>query len=409
MISASECSILSTSECSILLFSKLQPLVKIYEEFDIHSHGISSFILSLKTLRVTSMEGKVLVKNPNGASNAWKHFGFWKIGNKVCKDLAVCFHCKQEYKYSGSTSNLNEHLKRHHSEATSVDGKKSLQSEITSMMKQPILKLTPTSKSLYNETVAEFICGDLAPLSAVESKHFRGMLNIISKGSYDCPSRRFFTDTLLPKMMDDCSQQMKEEMDSISGIGLTTDSWTSLATENYVTYTAHYITKAWEMKSRVLSTQCSKERHTAENLAVDMTKTEQKWGLDKLLFPPTYVHDNASNATKAPKVMETPRLGIGCLAHTINLAATSATSVKQVSDLLTKARKVVGTFNRSPLAANILKKKQELLLPNKQHKLIQDCPTRWNSSYDMLDRLHEQSQVRNIIFMFLNAFLCFLN
>ena len=36
------------------------------------------------------MEGKVLVKNPNGASNAWKYFGFWKIGTKVCKDFAVC-------------------------------------------------------------------------------------------------------------------------------------------------------------------------------------------------------------------------------------------------------------------------------------------------------------------------------
>ena len=62
------------------------------------------------------MEGKVLVKNPNGASNAWKYFGFWKIGTKVCKDFAVCFECKQECKYSGSTSNLNEHLKRHHTE-----------------------------------------------------------------------------------------------------------------------------------------------------------------------------------------------------------------------------------------------------------------------------------------------------
>ena len=36
----------------------------IYEEFNIHLHGISSFILNLKTLRVTSMEGKVLVKIP---------------------------------------------------------------------------------------------------------------------------------------------------------------------------------------------------------------------------------------------------------------------------------------------------------------------------------------------------------
>ena len=114
------------------------------------------------------------------------------------------------------------------------------------------------------------------------------------------------------------------------------------------------------------------------------------------MFDPIYVHDNASNATKAPKIMETPRLGIGCLAHTINLAANSSTSIKQVSDLLTKARKVVSSFRRSPVALNVLKKKQELLLPNKQHKLINDCPTRWNSSYDMLDRLNEQSQVRTI-------------
>ena len=82
------------------------------------------------------MEGKVLVKNPNGASNAWKYFGFWKIGTKVCKDFAVCFECKQECKYSGSTSNLNEHLKRHHTETMPLPGKKSIQSQITTMMKQ---------------------------------------------------------------------------------------------------------------------------------------------------------------------------------------------------------------------------------------------------------------------------------
>ena len=113
------------------------------------------------------MEGKVLVKNPNGASNAWKYFSFWKIGTKVCKDCAVCFECKQECKYSGSTSNLNEHLKMHHTKAMPLPGKKSIQSQIPTMMNQPIVKLTPASKSLYNECVAEYICGDLAPLSTM--------------------------------------------------------------------------------------------------------------------------------------------------------------------------------------------------------------------------------------------------
>lgn len=105
------------------------------------------------------------------------------------------------------------------------------------------------------------------------------------------------------------------------------------------------------------------------------------------------MHDNASNATKPPKLMESPRLGIGCLAHAINLAASSATSIAEVSSLISKGRKLVGTFRRSTLAANVLKTKQTLLLPGRQYKLIQDCPTRWNSSSDMLERLNELSQV----------------
>ena len=81
----------------------------------------------------------------------------------------------------------------------------------------------------------------------------------------------------------------------------------------FISYTAHYITDDWNLESKVLSTHCSEERHTAENLAKDIAQTEKAWGIDKLLFQPVYVHDNASNATKAPKVMDNPRLGIGCL------------------------------------------------------------------------------------------------
>ena len=85
-------------------------------------------------------------------------------------------------------------------------------------------------------------------------------------------------------------------------------------------------------------------------------------------------------------------MGFGCLAHTINLAASSAPSIEQVSKILLKARTLVKAFKKRHPAAPILKEKQELLLPDKQHKLILECPTRWNS-YDMLERLNEQSQV----------------
>lgn len=111
------------------------------------------------------------------------------------------------------------------------------------MMKKPIVKLSAESQSLFTESVAEYIFGDLMTLSTVESKHFQGMIKVISGGSYEPPKRRYFTDTLLPRMMENCAKEIRNEVETICGIGLTTDSWTSCATENYITYTAHYITK----------------------------------------------------------------------------------------------------------------------------------------------------------------------
>ena len=50
-------------------------------------------------------------------------------------------------------------------------------------------------------------------------------------------------------------------------------------------------------------------------------------GIDKLLFSPIYVHNNATYVKKALKLKETPRNDIGCLTHTINLATGSATLI----------------------------------------------------------------------------------
>ena len=245
------------------------------------------------------------------------------------------------------------------------------------MMKKPIVKVSPADHTMCTEAIAEYIIGDLVPLSTVQSKHFKGLVKVISGGAYESPKRTFYTETFLPKKMNECSQEIMSEFQSIHGIGLTTDSWTSSTSEHYIAYTAHYITKNWELKSKVLSTDCSEEKQTSEYLAQHMKTTEQKWGLEHSLFLPVYVHDNAANISKAPKVMDIPRMGFGCLAHTINLAASSATSIEQVPKILLKARTLVKAFKKRHPAAPILKKKQELLLQDKQHKLILECPTRW--------------------------------
>lgn len=56
--------------------------------------------------------------------------------------------------------------------------------------------------------------------------------------------------------------------------------------------------------------------------------------------------------------------------------------------MLGKIRRIVTFFHKSSTAAELLKQKRRMLaLPD--HKLIQDVTTRWNSSYDMVQRYLE--------------------
>ncbi|KAI4809002.1 hypothetical protein KUCAC02_017918 [Chaenocephalus aceratus] len=67
-------------------------------------------------------------------------------------------------------------------------------------------------------------------------------------------------------------------------------------------------------------------------------------------------------------------------------------AVNQVSRLLGKIRRAVSFFHRSTTTAHVLEQKQEMLhLP--KHRLINDVATRWNSSYEMVERYLEQQSV----------------
>ena len=79
---------------------------------------------------------------------------------------------------------------------------------------------------------------------------------------------------------------------------------------------------------------------------------------------------------------------INCAAHKLQLCFDEGLKDPTIARAVRAAQKLVGHFKHSALATAELKKRQEQM-GVKQKKLIQDCPTQWNSVFYMIERLLE--------------------
>ncbi len=152
------------------------------------------------------------------------------------------------------------------------------------------------------------------------------------------------------------------------------------------TITCHYINQEWQLRSLVLITRTTSETHSGENIAADLTKSTVEWTLSEK-NKPAITTDNAANELKAVRLVGW--LHVSCMGHNINLAVRAALELGTVRTIVARGRNQVTFFHNSPLATTMLMEKQLALdsSANRGHKLIQDVKTRWNSTYDMLNRL----------------------
>ena len=94
--------------------------------------------------------------------------------------------------------------------------------------------------------------------------------------------------------------------------------------------------------------------------------------------------DNAANIVSAIESCNVD-CHVRCMAHVLNLSTKNGCKVAELARLLGWIRSVIGFFHRSTVASNTLRKTLlQLELP--VLKPISDITTRWNSTFDMLDR-----------------------
>ena len=354
------------------------------------------------------MEGKFgkSVVSRQKRSTVWSYFE--EVGTK-----AKCKSCGREYVRQSGTTNLFNHLKsahpKEHAAAVGHTGKAELSDSktATSSSTKPINSFFSSSTQRtcssaragsITELLLDWIVDSTRPLSMVADPAFVRLLSFLEP-EYKVPSR-----THLASLLAKRHHRAKEEMKCIlreqatAGVALTTDGWTSCATQSFVTHTVHFLNPEWVLRSGVLETVRFKGRHTAENLAAfsrDVTRRfELSTGLlEELPKVVAITHDEAANMVAAGKLLDETDgwESQACMAHqlqtTIRHALDSSTRIRVV---LARCRRLVGHFKHSTTASEVLVDKQVALNKNRQPvTVVQDVSTRWNSTFYMVCRLQE--------------------
>ncbi|XP_072400374.1 E3 SUMO-protein ligase ZBED1-like [Diabrotica undecimpunctata] len=174
-------------------------------------------------------------------------------------------------------------------------------------------------------------------------------------------------------------------------VTLTTYVWTDLQMRSYSSLTVHFIDEENQLFSGTVGMVSLDDRHTAEYLCEQLRSLCSQWQIqeDNIV---AIITDNGPNIVKAINIFLGPKKHIPCYAHTLNLVCqNSMKNCPELVELLDKVKKIVSWFKQSVVASDELRNAS----PNK--KVIQSVPTRWNSTFNMVERFLELRPIINDI------------
>ena len=287
----------------------------------------------------------------------------------------MCDLCKPSYKEvktkDSSTSNLKSHLKVHHPAAyndleSKVSAKPaSISTPVSDSTAPPtvkkrifseqpriyesMLRMTKYTKDsipfkTLTSKVTNLLVKQMLPLSLVDSEEFRDLLKQLDP-RFECPGRKYFSQTAIPMKSTLVKEQIITDLQNATSISCTTDGWSSITAEPYVSLTVHFITPTWTLRTYCLRTIYLPDSHTADNIAMIIRNILSEFNL-QISAVTSFTTDNGANMKAAIRKLEITR--IPCFGHILHNAINySMKDQVAVQQMLKECRTIVSTLNQS--------------------------------------------------------------
>ena len=213
---------------------------------------------------------------------------------------------------------------------------------------------------------------------------FRNFIRALDQ-SWTPPSRTAVSECLVPALAKEVEERLNELLKTANDLSLTTDAWSSKATENFEALTGHFIDENFKFQSVTIGIEQLIDQTAAGHAQLIQNLLAKHESLvDKVRC---LTSDNASVMKLTARLLNVE--WFGCFPHTLYLVVKDGLKISQCVALLANIRSTVSYFKRSSKAMARLKDvQQQLNLP--KHRIMRDCETRWSSTYDMIARYIEQ-------------------
>ena len=223
-----------------------------------------SLAYGIGSCRVRQLTNATVSFEKSSRSVVWKYF-------RREAHRSICLLCQKDFVYRasrGTTSNLLAHLQRKHpSDAdvhveVKVEGQPSRSSpgQQSSILKYATVQARntkpcpPEVQAEITRILSRWPWQDMRPISIVRDRGVRDLLAFLEP-NYEVPSTTRVS-TLIRKEFDDGKTALGVRLKNVvaGGLALTSDIWTSKATQAFATTTGHYVDNEWNHVSCVLET-----------------------------------------------------------------------------------------------------------------------------------------------------------